>query len=122
MQCQLPKDHTRFGYLLDALESQHPPLLAAMANIEEDNVIAGKRNDYEIAVAYILLKEPVLKQQSNDNNKRVEAQISDTNGTGFGSNNGIGTSSVHLYWHANPEYKKLSQDQKKSLWKWRKEH
>ena len=61
MQCQLPNDHTRFGYFLDALESQHPPLLATMANIEEDNVIAGKRNDYEIDVAYILLKEPVLK-------------------------------------------------------------
>ena len=102
-----------FGYLLDALESQNPPLLAAMANIEEDNGISVKRNDFELAVAYILPKDPVLKWQSNNNNKISQARISDTNATGFYSRNVIGTSGVHLRWYANPEYKKLSQDHEK---------
>ena len=84
-----------------------------MANIEEDNGIAGKRNYFELAVSYILSKYPVLKRQSNENNKKSQAQIYDTNTTGFGSMNGISNSGVHLRWHANPEYKKLSQYQKK---------
>ena len=119
---QLPNYHTMFGYLLDALESQNPPLLAAMANIEEDNGISVKRNDFELAVAYILPKDPVLKRKSNENNKRLQAHISDTNATYFDSKNGIGTSGVHLRWHANPEYKKFIQDHKKEICQWRKEH
>ena len=84
VQYQLPNDHTRVGYFLDALESQQPPLLAAMTNIEEDNGIAGKQNDFELSVAYFLPKDPVLKQQSNENNKRSQDQISFTNATGLG--------------------------------------
>ena len=64
VQYQLPNEHTRVGYFLDALESQHPPLLAAMANIEEYNGDTGRRNNFENAVAYILPKYPVLKRRS----------------------------------------------------------
>ena len=108
MQYQLPNEHTRVGYFLDALESQQPPLLAAMANIEEDNGDTGKRNNFENAVAYILPKDPVLKRRSTKNNKRTQAQISDTNATGFGSKTGIGKTGVHLRLHENPEYIKLN--------------
>ena len=61
VQYQLLNDNTRVGYFLDVLDSQHLPLLSAAGNIEEDNGIAGKRNDFELAVAYILPKDPVLK-------------------------------------------------------------
>ena len=88
------------------------PLLAVMTNIEENNGIAGKQTDVELSVAFILPKDLVLKIQSNENNKRSQAHMSDTNTTGLGSKNVIGTSSVHLCWHPNPEYKKLSQYQK----------
>ena len=100
VQYQLPNEHTRVGYFLDALESQQPPLLAAMANIEEDNGGTGKRNNFENAVDYILPKDPVLKRRSTENNKRTQAQISDTNATGFGSKTGIRKTGVHLCWHA----------------------
>ena len=113
VQYQLPNDHTRVGYFLYALEIQHPPLLATIANIEEGNGIAVKCNYFELAVAYILPKDPVLKRQSNKNSKSLQAQISDTNAKGIGSKNKIGTSGVHLRWHAKPKYNKLSQDQKK---------
>ena len=121
VQYQLLNDNTRVGYFLDVLDSQHLPLLSAAGNIEEDNGIAGKRKDFELAVAYILPKDPVLKWQSNNNNKISQARISDTNATGFYSRNVIGTSGVHLRWHANPEYKKLSQDHEKELWQCPKE-
>ena len=110
MQYQLPNEHTRVGYFLDALESQHPPLLAAMANIEEDNGPNGKRNNFENAVAYILPKDPVLKRRTNENNKRKQAQISDTTATGFGGKNGIGKTGVYLCWHDKPEYKQLNKE------------
>ena len=121
VQYQLPNDHTRIRDFLYALESQYLPLLSAMVNIEEDNGIAGKHNDFDLAVAYILPKDPVLKQQSNENNKRSQAHISDTNATGFGSKNGISTSGAHLLWHAKLEYKKFIKDQKEELWKCHKE-
>ena len=121
VEYQLPNGHTRVGYFLDALESQHPPLLAAMANIEEDNGPNGKRNNFENAVAYILPKDPVLKRKSNESNKRTQAQISDTNATGFGTKSGIGKTGVHLRWHDKPEYKTLNKDQRKELWQWRKD-
>ena len=100
MQYQLPNEHTRVGHFLGALESQHLPLLAAMANIEEDNGDTGKRNNFENAVAYILPKKTVLKRRSTENNTISQAQISDTNATGFGSKTGICKTGVHLCWHA----------------------
>ena len=103
VQYQLPNEHTRVGYFLDALEIQHPPLLSAMTNIEEDNGDTGKRNKFENAVAYIIKKDPVLKRRSTKNNKRTQAQISDTNAIGFGSKTGIGKTGVHLSWHEKPE-------------------
>ena len=118
---QLPNEHTRVGYFLDALESQHPPLLAAMANIEEDNGPNGKRNNFENAVAYILPKDPVLQRKSNESNKRTQAQISDTNATSFGTKSGMGKTGVHLRWHDKPEYKTLNKDQREELWQWRKD-
>ena len=116
MQEQLTNDNKRVRYFLDALESQHPPLLVKTAKTEEENGITGKRNYFELALAYILQKDPVLKLQYNKNNKRSQSQISGTNTTGFGSKNIIGTSGVHLRWHAKSYYNKLIQYQKKDLW------
>ena len=115
VQYQLPNEHTRVGHFIDALESQHPPLLATMSNIEEDNGYTGKRNNFENAVAYIPPKDPVLKISSTENNKRTQAQILDTKATGFGSKTGIVKTGVHLRWHGKPEYMKLNKDQKQEL-------
>ena len=73
-----------------------------MANIEEDNGDTGKRNNFENTVAYIIRKDRVLKIRPTENNKRTQAQISDTNATGFGSKTGIGKNGVHLCWHKKP--------------------
>ena len=91
-----------------------------MAIIEEDNGDTGKRNNFENAVAYILPKKTVLKRRSTKNNTISQAQISDTNATGFGSKTGIRKTGVHLRWHEKSEYMKLNKDQKQELWNWLK--
>ena len=122
---QLPNEHSRVGYLLDAIECNDPPLQAAMANVEEDigdgtAANPGKRNNFELAVAYILPKDPVAKKRESAS-KRGAAEISDVNAniSGFGDKEGIGKSGVHLRWHSNDEYAKLTKEQRKELNQWR---
>ena len=123
VEYQLPNEHTRVGYVLDAIENTHAPLLAAMANIEEDTATnpPGKRNHFENAVAYLLPKDPVVKQRSESGSKRPQAQISDATATGFGAKAGMGKTGVHLRWYKKPEYAKLNEAQKAELWQWRQD-
>ena len=94
---QLPNKRSRVEYVLEAIECQDPLLLAAIANIEEDQDPDGKRNHFEAAVAYMLPKDPVAKRvsQQKSGSKRPNAQISGVAG-GFGAKEGIGKSGVHL--------------------------
>ena len=64
---QLPNEHSRVGYVLDDIENTHPPLLATMANIEEDigtDAAPGKCDNFENSDAYLLPKDPVIKRRS----------------------------------------------------------
>ena len=122
---QLPNEHSRVGYLIDAIENNDPPLQAALANVEEDvgdgtATNPGKRNDFELAVAYILPKDPVARKRDTVN-KRGPGEISDLNAnvSGFGVKPGIGSTGVHLRWHSEEEYTGLSQEQRRELNKWR---
>ena len=123
---QLPNEHTRVTYLLDAIECNDPPLQAAIANIEEDTgdgtlANPGKRNDFELAVAALLPKDPVARKREFANKRGISAISSDANVeiSAFGNKPGIGKSGVHLRWHSKKEFKKLTQDQMKELMKWR---
>ena len=72
-----------------------------MANLRDDtgNVTAakpGKRNDFELVVAYMLPSNPVARKRSGAKKKEA-AEISalggasnDKNGAGFGDKPGIG--------------------------------
>ena len=113
---QLPTPYTRVGYLLDAIESSDPPLLAAMANIEDDTVPTGKRHDFEKAAAYLLPKDPVARRRTESGAKTQNALISDVTSS---AKAGIGKTGVHLRWHTRPEYKKLPKDQNSELYNWR---
>ena len=123
---QLPNEHTRVTYLLDAIECNDPPLQAAIANIEEDTgdgtlANPGKRNDFELAVAALLPKDPVARKRELANKRGISAISSDANAeiSAFGDKPGIGKTGVHLRWHSKKEFKKLTQDQMKELMKWR---
>lgn len=59
VEYQLPNEHTRVGYLLDAIENTDARLLAAIDNInydKGDGTLAnpGKRNDFELTIASTL--------------------------------------------------------------------
>ena len=134
VEYQLPNEHTRVGYLLDAIESQDARLLAAIANVRDDKgdgtaANPGKRNDFELAVAYLLPECPVARTKKGAG-KRTNAEISEVEvGSvgdsevevgSFGEKKGIGKTGVHLRWHKISEFKKLSDEQKEELFQWRK--
>lgn len=100
---QLPNEHTYVGYLLDVIECNSPPLQAAIANIEDDKgdgtpVNPRKRNDFELAVSYLLPKDPVAKRVAKSPNKRGVSEISDatTSNENGELKKGMGKTGVHL--------------------------
>ena len=121
VQFQLPNEHSRVGYVIDAIESDDAPLQAAMANINDDTGPGGKRGDFEAAVAYLLPKDPVVKRKQQEG-KRPVGEISDAtaNVSDFGSKVGIGKTGVHLRYHSNADYKLLKKPQQDELREWRK--
>ena len=126
VQYQLPNEHTRVGYLLDAIECNDPALQAAMANIDQDvgdgtAANPGKRNDFELAVAALLPKDPVARKRELATKRGISAISSEANAeiSGFGDKPGIGKTGVHLRWHTKKEFKRLTQEQMKELMKWR---
>lgn len=122
---QLPNEHSRVGYLLDAIQCSDAGLQAAMASIKTDNILGGLRNNFEAAATHLLPYDPVQKKRSDHaGGKRGAADISDVTHeeadvSAFGAKQGIGKSGVHLRYHPTPEYQKLSQEQKDELREWR---
>lgn len=70
---------------------------------------------------YLYVYTIIKKRKSTS--KRGAGEISDVNAniSGFGDKAGIGKSSVHLRWHDDDEYAKLSREQKAELNQWRTE-
>ena len=129
IEYQLPNEHTRVGYLLDAIECNDAPLQAAMANVEDDtdaggtatHPVPGKRNNFESAVAYLLPKDPVVRKRVQGN-KRSVTEISEVTGEVIEISSmrpGIGKTGVHLRWYKGEEFRKLSKEQRTELVEWR---
>ena len=122
---QLPNEHTRVTYILDAIECEDASLQAAMANIKGDTVVGGKRTDFELAAAHLLPEDPVARKRQST--KRPVADISamdvdegpPTRGKPSDKRYGIGKTGVHFRYHTPDEYKKLPQEQKAELALWR---
>lgn len=117
---QLPNDHTRVGYLLEAIQTSDAGLQAAMASVQTDNGVDGMRNNFEAAVAHLMPYDPVAKKRSN---KRGGGEISDVDVssiTGNATKPSIGETGVHFRYYKKPEYKKLTEEQKDELREWRK--
>ena len=117
---QLPNEHTRVGYLLEAIQTTDAGLQAAIAQIKTDDGANGKRNDFEAAASYLLPYDPVAKKRNQT--KRPHADVSDTSGAevaAFGTKPGIGKTGVHLRYYKTAEYKKLTSEQKVELKEWR---
>jgi hypothetical protein len=54
VQYQLPNQHSRVGFLLDAIQNNDAGLQAAIASVRTDDGPNGKRNDFEAAATHLL--------------------------------------------------------------------
>ena len=118
---QLPNEHTRVGYLLDAIDTKDHQLSAAIANIQIDDSPNGKRNDFEATAAALLPHDPVAKKRTTkrEYDSNIGATTADISATSFGDKPGIGKTGVHLRFHKTEEYRTLSPEQKAELREWR---
>jgi hypothetical protein len=122
---QLPNEHSRVGYLLDAIQSSDAGLQAAMASIKTDQDPDGLRNNFEAAATHLLPYDPVQRKRSDHaGGKRGAADISavtheEADISAFGAKKGISKTGVHLRYHPSSEYQKLTSEQKDELREWR---
>ena len=64
VQYQLPNEHSRVGFLLEAIQCSDAGLQAAMASVKTDNGANGMRNSFEAAASHLLPYDPVAKKQA----------------------------------------------------------
>ena len=120
VQYQLPNEHSRVGFLLEAIQYSDPGLEAAMASIKTDNGLEGMRNNFEATAAHLLPYDPVAKKRSSGQ-KRGSAQISSVMDTSNATMKkaSIGKTGVHLWYYKTGEYRNLTREQKDELREWR---
>ena len=120
VQHQLPNEHSRVGFLLEAIQCSDPGLQAAMASIKTDKGLEGMRNNFEATPAHLLPYNPVAKKRSSGQ-KRCSAQISSVVDTSNATMKkpSIGKTGVHLPYYETGEYRNLSREQKDELREWR---
>ena len=75
VQYQLPNEHSRVGFLLEAIQYSDPGLQAAMASVKTDNGLQHMRHNFEDTAAHLLPYGPVAKKRSSGQ-KRNSTQIS----------------------------------------------
>ena len=120
VQYQLPNEHSRVGFLLEAIQCSDPGLQAAMASIKTDNGPEGMRNNFEANAAHLLPYDPVAKKRSSGQ-KRGSAQISSNMDSSPTTTKkpSIGKARVHLRYYKTGEYRNLTNEQKEELKEWR---
>ena len=120
VQYQLPNEHSRVGFLLEAIQCSDAGLQAAMASIKTDNGLKGMRNNFEPTAAHLLPYDPVAKKRSSGQ-KRESAQISSAMDTSNATMKkpSIGKTGIHLHYYKTGEYRNLSREQKEELKEWR---
>ena len=61
---QLPNEHSRVGFLIDAIQCVDAGLQAAMASVKMDNGPNGLQNNFERTVSHLLPYDPVAKKRA----------------------------------------------------------
>ena len=120
VQYQLPNEHSRAGFLLEAIQCSDPGLQAAMASIKTDNGLEGIRNNFEATAAHLLPYDTVAKKRSGGQ-KRGSAQISSVMNPSPATTKKprIGKTGVHLRYYKTGEYRNPTNEQKEELKVWR---
>jgi hypothetical protein len=119
---QLTSEHTRVGYLLDAIQTSDAGLQTAIAAVRMVDKPTEKRNYFEKMATYIVPYDPVSKKRQTGEGRQV-SNVSGVDGevpSGFGSKQGIGKTGIHLWYYTKVEYEELPVDQCNKLREWRK--
>jgi hypothetical protein len=122
VQYQLPNEHSRVGFLLDAIQCSDAGLQAAMASVRTDNGPQGMRNNFETTASHLLPYDPVARKRIATHKRDnllisgVEGEVSAFNMT---KKQSIGKTGVHFRFYKKPEYDKLSDEQKVERKEWR---
>ena len=116
VQYQLPNEHSRVGFLLQAIQCSDPGLQAAMASIKTDNGPEGMRSNYEATAAHLLPYDPVAKKRSNGQKRGSEQISSDMDPSPTTTKKpSIVKTGVHLRYYKTGEYGNLTNEQKEEL-------
>jgi hypothetical protein len=109
---QLPNNRTRVMYVMDSIWGCNDPAVQArIANIEGDDSINGKRNNFEYSITHLLPADPVMENNNRrSNNRTVISAVT--------IQSGKGKSGVDLRWHPIKEYKSLNDAQRDELNSW----
>jgi hypothetical protein len=122
VQYQIPNEHSRVGFLLDAIQCSDAGLQAAMASVRTDNGPQGMRNNFENTASHLLPYDPMARKRIATHKRDnllisgVEREVSVFNMT---KKPGIGKTGVHFRFYKKPEHEKLSDEQKVELNEWR---
>ena len=113
VQYQLPNEHSRVGFLLEAIQCSDPGLQAAMASIKTDNSLEGMRNNFEATAPHLLPYDPVAQKRSSGQ-KRGSAEMSSVMDTSNATMKkpSIGKSGVHLPYYKTGEYRNVTGEQR----------
>ena len=109
-----PEQRKRVERMLDSIECKDAQLLAAIANVRQDNGPDGMMNNFEKAVAYLIPCCPVVP---NRKKQRMTAQISSLE-----MKKGKGNTGVEFRFYKRQEYMKLTDEQKQELKEYREAH
>ena len=119
---QLPNENTRVRYLMDNIQCLDAELQAALAAIRLDTIgPVAMRNNFELAVTFLLPTDPVSrrrKEHSNSTNANVSSTTATNNNSVIKPSKGARTG-VELRYFSIKDYKNLSRDEKMELREWR---
>ena len=120
VQYQLSNQHSRVGFLLEAIQCSDPGLQPAMASIKTDNGLEGMRNNFEATDSHLLPYDPIAKKRSGGR-KTGSAQISSVMDRSPAPKKkpSIGKTGVRLCYYKTGEYRNKSNEQKGELKEWR---
>ena len=62
VQYQLPNEHSRVGFPIDAIQCADAGLQAAMASVKTDNGPNGLQSNFERAISHLLPYDPIAKK------------------------------------------------------------
>ena len=113
---QLLNEHTRVGYLFDSIKNSDTIFQVEMSSIQNNKSATGMRNNYEAAVAHLLLMDPVANRRE-EGTKQGTVKILDTAAEvySFIPKHEIGKTGSCLRYHTYDKYEKLNKDQQEEL-------